>query len=1008
MYKISTENIRLISFKGERLMMVTFVSQCEDKALNRTRRVLDAFANRIGSRTWQTVITEEGLQAVKKLLRKTASKNTAVSCHWIRSRSRSEFLWVVGSQSEFNAQGIVPVNYTNQINALKMDEINVNIENYYANTKKQPLDQHLFAVGYTAYQIIQKFGLEEGDKLAHIVFVAGCLHDIGKTDLAFQQWISDELKKKKQSDIPDEGQHIEKTTGKFSFETHPRHNEISLLLYHLLNDESYNKINTRNKDCIKHALYWHHAKPIRKIDFKNNEDIYKKIKANLGETDFATLFQAFKQVVKNINSISENYFSEEELLIEGFINYANEDRVYQLSNAPLPNYKRYSSSNDNVKDYLDNIKENAKNNLARTAVITADRLISSLSSEELTKHLEEKTLDKLIEGAFIKERGLSLAIQECLAGFEKKYPNSERNQAQTKAATALAEEEVNVGVLNGAAGCGKTKIALEWAAKTSVKKIIWVCPRVQVCQGLFHDLTAPDYLPNAKIEINTGEFKNIRQSGKEIETPEGQEFSGDIVITTIDQITNAIITHRSVTSLVDYMNAHVVFDEYHEYITMPAFNLLFAELVECKKLQNNAKALLVSATPNYYFIEELLGLNPQDIIGIESFNQSQYQINFSTFDEAKQDETNPLFQKQPENTFVISNTAITAQQSFIANQSDEKAILFHGKFKKSDKQELFDKVFECFKESGNHQYDILRSGPIIQASLNISCDKMITEFTHAENWLQRLGRLDRFGKNTELNLYITAIPETLANGKQTGKCARFLNSLHSLQSAKAWYEFLKSESVEENAVTINQLYQLYQRFYENKKHRAAIEEDLKKALKKSIDVINAKVLDPVSVPNKKQSKDSKVKIKKQSLRGDNRFVQMAIWNIGNDKTEFPNEYAYSETDLEEADKANLTYPVESILGYGDSQQDLLEFMVQKHHNVKDAEKYGVTSTTKYKNKIYLNKSRELETPIYLSYTKSDLEKVGSVPPHSYAIYYAIGINQPIGAIARNRLELEEE
>jgi CRISPR-associated endonuclease/helicase Cas3 len=456
------------------------------------------------------------------------------------------------------------------------------------------------------------------------------------------------------------------------------------------------------------------------------------------------------------------------------------------------------------------------------------------------------------------------------------------------------------------------------------------------------------------------------------------------------------------------MNAHVVFDEYHEYINMPAFNLLFAELVECKKLQNNAKALLVSATPNYYFVEALLGLNPQDIIGIESFNQSLYQIKFTSFDEAKQDETNPLFsQPQPKNTFVISNTAITAQQSFIANQSNEKAILFHGKFKKSDKQDLFDKVFECFTESGNHKYDLLRSGPIIQASLNISCDKMITEFTHAENWLQRLGRLDRFGKNSEFNLYITAIPETLAiGGKQISRCAKFLDKLDCLQSAKAWHEFLKSESIEETAVTINQLYRLYQCFYDNKTHHTAIEDDLKKALKKSIDVINRNVFDPVSLPNKKQPKDGKVKIKKQSLRGDNRFVQMAVWNMGNGKEEFPNEYAYSETDLDEANKANLTYPVEAILGYGDSQQDLLDFMVKNHHSIKDAEKYGVTSTTRFKNKIYLNKSRESETPIYLSYAPEDLKKVEE-QSKSYAIFYAIGINQPIGAIARNRLELEE-
>ncbi len=93
-------------------MMVTFISQCEKNALKKTRRVLDAFADRIGDNTWQTVITEEGLKTVKKMLRQTASKSTAVSCHWIRSRSRSQFLWVVGNKNKFNPEGIVPVNYT--------------------------------------------------------------------------------------------------------------------------------------------------------------------------------------------------------------------------------------------------------------------------------------------------------------------------------------------------------------------------------------------------------------------------------------------------------------------------------------------------------------------------------------------------------------------------------------------------------------------------------------------------------------------------------------------------------------------------------------------------------------------------------------------------------------------------------------------------------------------------------------------------------------------------------
>ncbi len=50
-------------------MIITLVSQCEKKALNRTRRVLDAFANRIDSnmastgksKTWKNARIMYGL-----------------------------------------------------------------------------------------------------------------------------------------------------------------------------------------------------------------------------------------------------------------------------------------------------------------------------------------------------------------------------------------------------------------------------------------------------------------------------------------------------------------------------------------------------------------------------------------------------------------------------------------------------------------------------------------------------------------------------------------------------------------------------------------------------------------------------------------------------------------------------------------------------------------------------------------------------------------------------------
>lgn len=109
-------------------MMVTFVSECEKNALKKTRRVLDAFADRIGNNTWQTLITEDGLQTVKKMLKQTASRSTAVSCHWIRSRSRSQLLWVVGNKSKFNAEGIVAVNSTSaDLNLKQHFNLNTNV-----------------------------------------------------------------------------------------------------------------------------------------------------------------------------------------------------------------------------------------------------------------------------------------------------------------------------------------------------------------------------------------------------------------------------------------------------------------------------------------------------------------------------------------------------------------------------------------------------------------------------------------------------------------------------------------------------------------------------------------------------------------------------------------------------------------------------------------------------------------------------------------------------------------
>jgi len=102
---------------------VLLISQCSKRALTETRRILDQFAERRGDRTWQTPITQQGLDTLRQLLKKTARRNTAVACHWIRGQDHSELIWIVGDASQFNELGAVPTN-TTQRNILRQADEN--------------------------------------------------------------------------------------------------------------------------------------------------------------------------------------------------------------------------------------------------------------------------------------------------------------------------------------------------------------------------------------------------------------------------------------------------------------------------------------------------------------------------------------------------------------------------------------------------------------------------------------------------------------------------------------------------------------------------------------------------------------------------------------------------------------------------------------------------------------------------------------------------------------------
>ena len=145
-------------------MNILLISQCNKKALVETRRVLDQFAERKGERTWQTAITQQGLQTLRKMLKKSARRNTAVACHRIGGKNYSELLWVVGNANKFNPEGSIPTNFTRR-DVLKADD-----ENHW----------------------------QTAEDIALLAALAALFHDFGKANALFQK----KLKTRKNTQEP--------------------------------------------------------------------------------------------------------------------------------------------------------------------------------------------------------------------------------------------------------------------------------------------------------------------------------------------------------------------------------------------------------------------------------------------------------------------------------------------------------------------------------------------------------------------------------------------------------------------------------------------------------------------------------------------------------------------------------------------------------------------------------------------------------------------------------------
>lgn len=86
-------------------MHVVFISNCDHKALTRTRSLLDRYANRIGDRAWGSLITQAALNEVQQALKRRATRQTSVACYRSDSALGLRLIWVAGNRGSYDSAG---------------------------------------------------------------------------------------------------------------------------------------------------------------------------------------------------------------------------------------------------------------------------------------------------------------------------------------------------------------------------------------------------------------------------------------------------------------------------------------------------------------------------------------------------------------------------------------------------------------------------------------------------------------------------------------------------------------------------------------------------------------------------------------------------------------------------------------------------------------------------------------------------------------------------------------
>lgn len=686
-----------------------------------------------------------------------------------------------------------------------------------------------------------------------IFFIISFFHDLGKIDDSFQNYIKKDEKS----------------------ENIINHAIYSYLIFKDLNIKNNCFINDEILEWISYAILYHHS---------FSSDVDKKIiKIINGKDDKKREFR--KQIFKNIENIiekneyneylkkiEEKYFEEfnEEIF---FKNKFNDDLFRDVLR-----YKDFEEINN------DKINKNALLTFIRFVFNKADRLVSHNFENENLTNKNHFNIDEYYKKDFSK-----------LDDFDKNERTKKQDEKIEEIINLFNKEKV--AILDGAPGVGKTRMFLKTFAELNKKQLYIITPRNTIAEGLFKEFETLTYF-NENITFELLNSQNqIKFKNKEIiELEENDFYKSNIVIISIDRLINIFNENYLISNFLNTTESLIVFDEFHEIYEQNFLTVYFKEFMQVLTSFNSSSILLTSGTTSPILSKEILNLKNDNFVKIDSFNQEKIHLYFlnasdqfkkQDFIKNRQKIFNLEYKKTIQENLVnrnegfidiynkVENSQI-AIINFLQNFEKENVDIFniHSYFDKEEKNNIINEILKNFRTIyQNHEQNkgIIFSGPILQASLNITTKNMFTNYTSPENFLQRIGRLNRKGEKLISNLFICYEDKDVTKTQKKTRVS-LQNNINEKFNIYICEKFEK-QIIKSNylcfSITINDLRQLYYKFYED--HKNEIIEIVEKIYEDVEEDGSKYKKDVFPFIYQNESNKKQININKKTLRGMSGF-----------------------------------------------------------------------------------------------------------------------------------------